>query len=180
MTSSWFFLSTLKKWVKWSAKISRNVFIRQNRPDPISFSSAACTETEGQRGRADGWGTALQAGRSRGRIPMVSLEFFIDINLPVALWSWIWRHPLTEMSTRDISCGVKAAGVYGWQPYHLHVPNVLKSGSLNFVEPSGTVQACNGTAFTATEINSILWWDVQGTRNQMRLKNSFFLCCATA
>jgi hypothetical protein len=34
------------------------------------------------------WGTALQAGRSRVRFPMVSLEFFIDIILPVALWPW--------------------------------------------------------------------------------------------
>jgi len=54
--------------------------------------------------------------------------------------------PLTEMSTRNISCGVKAAGAYGWQPYHLHVPIVLKSGSLNLLKPSGPVQACNGTA----------------------------------
>jgi hypothetical protein len=30
----------------------------------------------------------------------------------------------TEMSTRSIFWGVKAAGVYGWQPYHLHVPIV--------------------------------------------------------
>ena len=28
--------------------------------------------------------------------------------------------------------------------YHLHVPTVLKSGSLNLLEPSGPVQACNG------------------------------------
>ena len=55
-------------------------------------------------------------------------------------------HPLTEMSTRNISWGVKAAGAYGWQPYHLHFPIVLKSGSLNLLEPSGSVQACNGTA----------------------------------
>jgi hypothetical protein len=34
------------------------------------------------------WGTALQAGRSRDRYPMVSLEFFIDIVLPAALWRW--------------------------------------------------------------------------------------------
>ena len=26
----------------------------------------------------------------------------------------------------------------------LHVPNVVKSGSLNLLEPSGPVQACNG------------------------------------
>ena len=36
------------------------------------------------------WGTALQAGRSRVRFPMVSLEFFIDIILPSALWHWGW------------------------------------------------------------------------------------------
>ena len=42
--------------------------------------------------------------------------------------------------------GVKAAGAYGWQPYHLHVPIVLKSGSLNLLQPSGPVQACNGIA----------------------------------
>jgi hypothetical protein len=42
--------------------------------------------------------------------------------------------------------GVKAAGAYGWQPNYLHVPIVLKSGSLNFLEPSGPVKACNEIA----------------------------------
>jgi hypothetical protein len=37
------------------------------------------------RGGAVGWDTALQAGRSRVRFPMVSLELFIDIILPAAL-----------------------------------------------------------------------------------------------
>jgi hypothetical protein len=32
--------------------------------------------------------TALQAGRSRVRFPMVALEFFLDIILSVALWPW--------------------------------------------------------------------------------------------
>jgi hypothetical protein len=40
------------------------------------------------RGGAVGRGTALQVGRSRVRFPMGSLEFFIDIILPAALWSW--------------------------------------------------------------------------------------------
>jgi hypothetical protein len=35
-------------------------------------------------------------------------------------------YPLVKMSTRNISWGVKAAGVWGWRPYHLHVPNVIK------------------------------------------------------
>jgi len=53
---------------------------------------------------------------------------------------------LTEMSARNISWGVKAVGTYGWQPYHLHVTIILKSGSLNFLEPFGHVQASNGIA----------------------------------
>ena len=36
------------------------------------------------------------------------------------------------------------------KPYHLHVPIVMKSGSLNLLEPSGPVQACNGIALPIT------------------------------
>jgi hypothetical protein len=44
--------------------------------------------------------------------PMVSLKFFIDIILPATLWPLGGGsiYPLTEMSTRNISLGVKAAG----------------------------------------------------------------------
>ena len=56
--------------------------------------------------------------------------------------------PLTEMITRNISWGVNTVGVKGWQSYHLRrMTIVLKSGSLNLLEPSGLVQACNGIAF---------------------------------
>jgi len=55
---------------------------------------------------------------------------------------------LTEMSTRNISQWLKAAGAHGWQPYHLHVPTVLKSGSRNFQEPSESVQAYSGIALS--------------------------------
>jgi hypothetical protein len=39
-------------------------------------------------GGAVGWGTALQPGRSRVQFLMVSLEFFIHIIIPAALWPW--------------------------------------------------------------------------------------------
>jgi hypothetical protein len=45
---------------------------------------------KGARGGTVCWGTALQAGRSRVRFPIVSLEFFIDTILPAALWPWSW------------------------------------------------------------------------------------------
>ena len=32
------------------------------------------------------------------------------------------------------------------EPYHLHVPIVMKSGIVNLLEPTGAVQACNGIA----------------------------------
>jgi hypothetical protein len=44
---------------------------------------------------------------------------------------------LTKMSTRNVS----------WELMRpVHVSIVLKSGSLNLLEPSGPVQACNGIA----------------------------------
>jgi len=45
--------------------------------------------------------------------------------------------------TRIFFWGVQAAGAKGWQPYHFHVPIVLKSGGLNLLEPSGPVQGHN-------------------------------------
>jgi hypothetical protein len=57
--------------------------------------------------------------------------------------------------------GVKAAGAYGRQPYHLHVPTVLESGSLNLLEPSGPVQACNGIALHFLEGIVASLWDGQ-------------------
>jgi hypothetical protein len=63
----------------------------------------------------------------------------------MALWS---TRPLTEMGTRNSFWGVKAVGAYSWQPYHFHVPIVLKYGSHNLLEYSGPVQACNMIALS--------------------------------
>jgi len=61
--------------------------------------------------------------------------------------------PLTEMSTKNISWGVKTAGAYGLQPYHLHVQTVLKSGILNLLEPSGPVPASSGISLPFTYLS---------------------------
>jgi hypothetical protein len=60
--------------------------------------------------------------------------------------------PLTEMSTRNISWGkvVRCLGLTTFPPSCLHVPIVLKSGSLRLLEPSGPVQDCNGIALPFT------------------------------
>jgi hypothetical protein len=73
--------------------------------------------------------------------PMV-LEFFIDIILLATLCMALGlTQPLTEMSTWNISLGIKAAGASGWQPYHLHVlsQNLGASTSWN---PQGLSRDC--------------------------------------
>ena len=73
-----------------------------------------------------------------GSIPGGVTGFFSDIfpfDRNMALGS---TQPLVKMSTRNIP-RVKAAGVWGWQSHHLHVPNVMKYGTLNLLEPPGPV-----------------------------------------
>ena len=50
--------------------------------------NTVCPTNKKALGGAVGKGTALQTGRSRVRFPMVSLQFFIEIILPTALWPW--------------------------------------------------------------------------------------------
>jgi len=53
--------------------------------------------------------------------------------------------PLTEMSTRSISWGKggRCVRLTTWPP---SCAVVMKSGNFNFLEPSGPLQACDGTA----------------------------------
>jgi hypothetical protein len=97
-------------------------------------------------GGAVGLGTALQLGRSRARFPMVSLEFFIDIILPAALWPWGRLSLLTGIFP-GCKCG-RCVGLTTLAPSCAYLSWNL--GASTLLEPSGPVQGCNGIAFLFT------------------------------
>jgi hypothetical protein len=76
----------------------------------------------------------------------MSLDFSVTYFLPTVPWPWGWLSPWWKWVPGTF-LGVKAASAWGWQPHYLHMPNVMKSGSLNFLEPSGAHRACYGTPF---------------------------------
>jgi hypothetical protein len=55
--------------------------------------------------------------------------------------------PLTEISTRCISWGVKAAGAQGWQPYHNPVPLSWNLGTLTSWNPLGHSRPVTGLLY---------------------------------
>jgi hypothetical protein len=93
----------------------------------------ACSHILGARCGAVGWSTALPAGRSRVRFPMVSLTQSFRSQ---------YGPGFDCVSNRNeyqaYFLGVKAAGAWRWQPYHIQLDNLL--------EPSEPVQACNRIA----------------------------------
>ena len=70
-----------------------------------------------------------------------ALEFFIDI-LPAALWPWV-----------DSASNSHEYQEYFLRPVIRAVLTVLKSGSLNLLEPSRLLQVCTGIAL-------LLYFDV--------------------
>jgi hypothetical protein len=73
------------------------------------------------------------------------------------------------VSINEYFLEVKAAGVSGWYTYHLHMRAVLKSGSLNLLEPSGPVKACNGIA-----LHLLCWFCISSNTTYMSLTTVYF------
>jgi hypothetical protein len=76
---------------------------------------------------------------------MVSLEFFIDISFRPHYVPGV-DSACNRNEYQEYFLGDKGGRCVGLTN-HLHVPAVLKSGSLNLLEPSGPVQACTGIGF---------------------------------
>ena len=64
--------------------------------------------------------------------------------------------PLTEMSTRFISCG-KGCRCFRLTTFTPSCAVVMISGKLNFLEISEPLQACNGTALPCLYLHSESW-----------------------
>jgi hypothetical protein len=93
-------------------------------------------------GSAVGWGTALQARRSRVRFPMVSLEIFIHVILPAALCS-SGRLSLQQKWVPGIYPGGKGGRCVGLTTLP---PSCVDCHEIWEPQPPWTLWACNGIA----------------------------------
>ena len=88
----------------------------------------------------------LQIGRSLARSQLVSLEFFIDIKS----FRSHYGPGVDSASNRNEYREYSLRGKNGRCVRPTTLPPscaiVIKSGNLNFLEPSGPLQVCNGTA----------------------------------
>jgi len=84
--------------------------------------------------------TALQTRRSRVRLTIVSLEFFIDIIPPAALWPWD-RFSLEENECQEYFLGGEGGRCVGLTTL---TPSCAQCHEICEPELPGTLRACPG------------------------------------
>ena len=72
-----------------------------------------------------GPGVALLVGRSRDRFPVASLDFSVTYFFRPHHGPGV-DPARSENEYQEHFLGVKVPGAWGWWPYHLHVPNIMK------------------------------------------------------
>ena len=98
-----------------------------------------------------------------------SLEFFSVIILPVALWL-LGRLSLYQKCVPGVFPGGKGGRCLRLTTLPPSCAVVMKSGNLNFLEPSGPLQACNGTALPFYSQSTFMFCVF------LRTDSSFSLC----
>ena len=88
----------------------------------------------------------LQIGRSLVRSQVMSLEFFIDIKSFRSNYGPGVDSAFNRNEYQEYFLGDKGGRCVRLIALPLSCAVVMKSGNLNFLEPSGPLQTCNGTA----------------------------------
>jgi hypothetical protein len=93
----------------------------------------------GVRGGALGWGTVLNAGRSR-----VRFGIFHRTQSYRPQYGPAFETVPNGNKYQEYFLGDEGGRCLGLKIYHLHVPTVLKSGSLKLLKTAESVQVCPG------------------------------------
>ena len=110
------------------------------------------------------WGTAVAQWlrccdtnrKVAGSIPAGVIGIFHWQNPSDRTMVLVSTQPLKEMTTRSLSWG-KSGQCLGLTTLPLSCADVMKSGKLNFLEPSGPLQACNGTVLLHLHIHLLIY-----------------------